>query len=116
MASYQSLLWKARNLAARIIPTVLESNLRLLRDSGYFDAFWYTQNNPDVAAQGGDPLRHYLLYGALEGRSPSAKFDSFGYLESNPDVRAAVSIPCCITWRMGARRAALPTGKRARWN
>ena len=89
MASYQSLLWKARNLAARIIPTVLESNLRLLRDSGYFDAFWYTQNNPDVAAQGGDPLRHYLLYGALEGRSPGAKFDSFGYLESNPDVRAA---------------------------
>ena len=89
MASFQSLRQKARRIAARIFPAVLEADLRLLRDSGYFDAFWYAQNNPDVVAQGIDLPRHYLLYGGLEGRSPGPKFDSSGYLESNPDVRAA---------------------------
>jgi len=89
MASFHYLRRKARQLAARVFPGVLDAQLRLIRDSGYFDPFWYAQNNPDVAARGVDPLRHYLLYGGWEGRSPGPKFDSLGYLESNPDVRAA---------------------------
>jgi hypothetical protein len=58
----------------------------------------YLQANPDVAAAGVDPLRHYLDYGQAEGRpltpspeptpSPSG-FDGAAYLAANPDVAAA---------------------------
>jgi len=44
----------------------------LLRDKGLFDADDYLERNPDVAATGADPLRHYLQHGMREGRSRSA--------------------------------------------
>lgn len=34
-----------------------------------FDAKFYLDNNPDVAAAKGDPLQHYLTYGINEGRA-----------------------------------------------
>ena len=35
-----------------------------------FDAAWYLDRHPDVAAAGLDPLEHYATCGWLEGRSP----------------------------------------------
>lgn len=43
-----------------------------LRRSGLFDAEWYLKTYPDVAAVGANPLRHYVQFGAAEGRQPSA--------------------------------------------
>ena len=43
----------------------------LLKRSGLFDAEWYLRNNPDVASAGMDPLRHYVEFGAKEGRAPN---------------------------------------------
>jgi glycosyltransferase involved in cell wall biosynthesis len=40
--------------------------------SSAFDASFYLQENPDVAAAGIDPLTHYLNYGQAEGRYPNA--------------------------------------------
>ncbi len=37
-----------------------------------FDAAWYLQKYPDVAASGMDPYQHYVLAGRSEGRQPSA--------------------------------------------
>jgi len=64
-----------------------------------FDREAYLQANPDVAAAGVDPARHYLEYGRNEGRSlapapapapaPPAGFDGAAYLRANPDVAAA---------------------------
>ncbi len=54
-----------------------------------FDATFYLEQNPDVAAAGLDPLEHYDTYGWRESRDPSASFDTSFYLESNPDVAAA---------------------------
>jgi lipopolysaccharide biosynthesis protein len=51
-----------------------------------FDAKWYLANNPDVAANKADPVLHYLLNGAAEGRAPGPNFDAAAYLEANPDV------------------------------
>jgi len=110
MAFFHSLRQKARNLAVRISPSVLDTDLALLRRSGYFDAFWYEQNNPDVTARRLDPLRHYLLYGGLEGRSPGPKFDSLGYLESNPDVRAAGINPLVHYLKFGRAEGRSPYG------
>lgn len=110
MQALLSLRHKARRLAARLCPGVLTDDLTLLRNSGYFDPFWYRQNNPDVTARGADPLRHYLLYGGLEGRSPGPKFDSLGYLESNPDVRAAGVNPLVHYLKFGRAEGRSPYG------
>ncbi len=59
---------------------------RALRRSGLFDEAWYLQRYSDVANAKFDPIVHYLLHGAREGRDPSGAFDSLWYLETNPDV------------------------------
>jgi len=43
-------------------------------------------NNSDVKLSGANPLKHFLLFGGFEGRSPSDKFDSNYYIDNNPDV------------------------------
>jgi SAM-dependent methyltransferase len=40
----------------------------LLRRAGLFDNVSYLARYPDVAAEGADPLRHYITYGMNEGR------------------------------------------------
>jgi glycosyltransferase involved in cell wall biosynthesis len=40
-----------------------------------FDAAYYLDHNPDVAAAGEDPFEHFLAFGHLEFRNPSASFD-----------------------------------------
>ena len=42
--------------------------VRIIARSGLFDRGWYLKNYPDVAARGIDPVRHYVAYGAREGR------------------------------------------------
>lgn len=59
----------------------------IVEQSGLWDAEWYLENNPDVAALGTDPLTHYLLYGAREGRSPGPHFDAHSYYVLNPSSR-----------------------------
>lgn len=54
--------------------------------AGIFDKEWYLQANGDVAAQGFDPLLHYIFYGAREGRDPHPLFDTDWYLNMNADV------------------------------
>ncbi|HUE45364.1 MAG TPA: hypothetical protein VMO81_03840 [Aestuariivirgaceae bacterium] len=49
-----------------------------LKRSGLFDAEWYLRYNTDVAESGIDPLRHYVQFGAKEGRAPNP-----GLLASN---------------------------------
>lgn len=46
-----------------------ERERRLLERKGLFDGAAYLQRYPDVAAEGMDPLRHYLLHGVSEGRT-----------------------------------------------
>jgi len=106
----KNLRMKSRSMLARVFPQSLEPDLGLLRESGYFDSFWYEQNNPDVSARGVDPLRHYLLYGGFEGRSPGPNFDSLGYLESNPDVRAAGVNPLVHYLKYGWAEGRSPYG------
>ena len=66
----------------------LFSASRTIRKSGLFDTQWYLANNPDVASENIDPIHHYLIHGAYEGRSPHPLFDSAYYLNVNTDVAA----------------------------
>lgn len=54
--------------------------------SGMFDRGYYLTTYPDVAKAGMDPIKHYVRYGANEGRNPCADFDTWFYLRENPDV------------------------------
>ncbi len=69
--------------------TKFTKNIRLINESGLFDEKYYLLNNPDVRDSGIDAVKHFLLYGGVEGRNPSEKFDSAFYLEQNPDVKAS---------------------------
>lgn len=55
-------------------------------ESGLFDNAWYLENHPDVAAAGYPPLLHYMVHGALEGRSPGPDFDADWYLRHYSDI------------------------------
>ena len=70
-----------------------------------FDAEYYRQANPDVAAAPIQPLLHFLLFGAAEGRNINALFDASGYRQHYPDVAAAGVDPAfhftVFGWREG---------------
>jgi hypothetical protein len=50
----------------------------------FFDCAWYLQQNQDVFAERANPLIHFVLSGANEGRRPSAGFFPLYYREQLP--------------------------------
>src|SRR6185312_14911265 len=57
-----------------------------LADSALFDADYYLQQNPDVAAAKIDPLQHFIIDGHAEGRNPNPWFHTQWYKLHYPDV------------------------------
>jgi hypothetical protein len=84
--------------------------MRFVASSGLWDAEWYLDAYPDVETAGMDPLRHFVAFGSLEGRSPGPKFDAASYLERYPDVRGAGAEPLFhyLTAGVHEGRTALP--------
>ena len=74
-----------------------------IRESGVFDPDYYLERYPDIAESGVDPVRHYLKYGAKEGRNPCAFFDTNYYLKNNQDVARRKINPllhfCRVGWK-----------------
>lgn len=64
----------------------LEEQRRLIGEAQAFDAEWYCRRYRDVPITGIEPLEHFLRYGRLLRRSPSAGFDSRFYLETYSDA------------------------------
>jgi GT2 family glycosyltransferase/glycosyltransferase involved in cell wall biosynthesis len=62
--------------------------VRRIRASGLFDATFYTSQYSDVP-DGSDPVLHYVVSGAAEGRDPNPAFDTVAYLAEHPDVAAS---------------------------
>lgn len=75
----------ARRFSGAFSPR-LRRETRIISRSRMFNEAWYLEKNPDVAAAKLDPVRHYLRFGAAEGRNPHPLFDTRAYLERNPDV------------------------------
>lgn len=56
---------------------------------GLFNATYYLQQNPDVATSWtGTPLQHYIQFGALEGRAPTAWFNADFYRQAYTDLQS----------------------------
>lgn len=85
-------------------------NWRAVKKSKLFDVEWYRRMYPDVAASPIDPLLHYLLFGADEGRQPNAFFDSAWYIGAYGDIAESGENPLVHYIYHGARerRAAGP--------
>ncbi|MFN2445557.1 MAG: glycosyltransferase, partial [Vicinamibacterales bacterium] len=64
---------------------------RLLKSSPLFDAAYYRATNADVAAADVDPLLHFVVFGASDGRSPHPLFDVRHYLKARPAESAGVN-------------------------
>ncbi len=69
--------------------TALAKDIDLLRKTSLLDPVWYRQNYEDLRDSPIDVARHYLEYGAREGRNPGPLFDTKSYLARNPDVAAS---------------------------
>ncbi|MEP4891742.1 MAG: hypothetical protein ABJV04_17095 [Aliiglaciecola sp.] len=90
-----STFWKSADPVRKLVKAVgnmdkkkakLQENIGLLLTSEYFDAAWYLETYPDVAASEINPAEHYLKFGAKEGRFPSPQFDGKWYLQRYPDI------------------------------
>jgi hypothetical protein len=69
-----------------LLGITIQEKIETIASSGFFDRTWYLEQYPDIAKNGMDPVRHYLLYGANEGRNPGPHFDTSWYLDTYPDV------------------------------
>lgn len=74
----------------------------------HFDTAYYLRVNSDVAASRIDPVRHYVLHGAGEGRNPVPGFNTNFYLTANPDVAASGRNPFCHYLRIGRKEGRAP--------
>lgn len=89
----------------------IEEDAAEVAASGLFDRTWYLEHYQDVTDSRIDPLRHYLLHGAPEGRDPGPSFSSSAYLEAYPDVVAVGLNPLLHYARYGRAegRAVFPS-------
>lgn len=62
-------------------------NYKIIKNSGLFDEQYYLFTYSDVRKSDIDPIKHYILIGADEGRNPNKEFDTNEYLENNKDLR-----------------------------
>lgn len=81
----------------------------IITRSGLFDRDWYLETYPDVAAKGIDPVFHYVIFGAWEGRRPHPLFDPAFYLMENPEVARAGANPLVHYVEHGQRQGRTPS-------
>ncbi len=76
--------WVVRALPERDQRLVAE--MWTIRRARLFDASWYLQRYPDVAASGLGALEHFCRYGWRRGRDPGPHFSTSLYLAEHPDA------------------------------
>jgi hypothetical protein len=95
----------------------VQKQVNLLKGSGLFDEAWYLATYKDVAGSGIDPVKHYLVHGAAEGRNPSPAFNTRAYLAANPDIIVAGMNPLVHFVKFGRSEGRLlqKTGPVSAW-
>nr|WP_256363873.1 glycosyltransferase [Hyphomicrobium sp. 99] len=98
-------------LARKFSKSKLAKTCRTLSRSGLFDRDWYLRQYDDVRASRIEPVAHYILCGAFEGRNPNRVFDTAYYLKTNPDVYASGLNPLLHYIRVGEKEKRKPSQK-----
>src|SRR4051812_36470306 len=71
-------------------PAEDDAELKIMRAmAAFFDADWYLQRYPDIAAGGIAPIKHFIRHGLEEKRDPNPFFEGAWYIEHYPDVGAS---------------------------
>lgn len=70
-----------------ILSLLIMGRVCIIRSSRFFNASWYVKNYPDIKKRQVSPAKHYLLFGALEGRNPGPDFDTKRYYQYYPHLR-----------------------------
>jgi len=94
---------------ARSADAAVDAAVTEIRASNLFDAGWYLEQYPDVAAAGIEPLVHYVTVGAAEGRRPGPNFDVLWYLGECPEAGAPGTNPILHYLRQGRDLGRTPT-------
>jgi 4-hydroxybenzoate polyprenyltransferase len=94
----------------------LQSDDELVRGECGVEGAWYLATNPDVAAAGLDPVRHYLEHGWREGRDPRRDFSTLGYLAMREDVARSGRNPFIHYLRHGGPRGPLRVTPPSSWH
>lgn len=81
----------------------------LVRRSGRFDAAYYLEEYPDVAASGVDPLAHYCAHGWREGRRPGPQVHP-GRIAAGPIGRRFGGWNPVVAWMLVGRWLNWPLG------
>lgn len=58
-------------------------NIKIIKESGYFDEDYYVSNYPEILNTGMIPVNHYYYFGWKEDRNPSEEFNNNFYLNIN---------------------------------
>jgi hypothetical protein len=98
----------AQPIVPRRAPGVMTKLKRLVRARSYtklFDPEYYRASYPDVT---GNPLVHFIVAGAFEGRNPHPLFDTNFYLRKYPDVAQANLNPLGHYLKYGAAEGRQP--------
>ena len=66
----------------------MDNEIASIGNSGLFDKQWYLNRYPDVKEAGLDPVSHFILYGAKEGKQPNPLFATKWYLTKHPEIAA----------------------------
>ncbi|WP_395067668.1 glycosyltransferase [Paraburkholderia silvatlantica] len=82
--------------------------LRTLRGSRLFDVGFYLTQYSHVAAEGVDPVLHYIRAGAKEGCDPHPLFSTSWYLECYADVAASGMNPLIHFIEFGRNEKRIP--------
>lgn len=64
----------------------VKAQMAIIEKSGLFDTKWYCNQYPDIAKTGANPIKHYIRFGAAEGRNPGPNFDTSLYLARHPGL------------------------------
>jgi glycosyltransferase involved in cell wall biosynthesis len=86
----------------------LSGKIHIIKKSGLFDEIYYLKSYPDVRKSDIDPIKHYILHGAKEGRNPSPYFQTSFYLEKYPDVAQSGINPLLHYILHGSKEARWP--------
>lgn len=84
LKKYKIPKWKKKTLSKQ--QEVIEKEVSLIKESGLFDDAYYLNNSPDLKTLDIDLVKHYVEYGASEGRNPNEYFDTTFYLSNYPDI------------------------------
>lgn len=82
--------------------------IRLIRESRYFNASYYRRLNIDVEVSKMDPASHWFHFGWKEGRNPGPEFDTVFYLQTYEDVKKQMINPLVHYLRYGEAEKRLP--------